>query len=147
MLLLALGQIFLLIGSYASAQESICAQVKIEILEELTLEREAFEERMTINNGLTGVSLDQISVDVTFADRFGAIVRATSDPNDLTAKFFIRLQDGSCISAHIPGGLSSSLNCRMIPAASDSRADTEDTLGISFFKYPVAADVRRLKLQ
>ncbi|MEI6916164.1 MAG: hypothetical protein WCL39_13595, partial [Armatimonadota bacterium] len=69
--------------------------MKIEILQELTLEREAFEGRMTINNGLTGVSLDQISVDVTFADKTGTTVRATSDPNDLTAKFFIRLQDGS----------------------------------------------------
>jgi hypothetical protein len=100
----------------AFAQESICAQVKIEILQELTLEREAFEGRMTINNGLTGVSLDQISVDVIFADRFGAIVRATSDPNDLTAKFFIRLQDGSSIPASIPGGTSARIVWLIIPA-------------------------------
>jgi hypothetical protein len=47
----------------ALAQLAICAQVKIEILQELTLEREAFEARMTINNGMPGVALENLSVD------------------------------------------------------------------------------------
>lgn len=38
----------------AFAQQSICARVKIEILQELTPEREAFEARMTIHNGVAG---------------------------------------------------------------------------------------------
>jgi len=53
----------------ALAQDSICARVKIEILQELTLEREAFEARMTINNGVTGMPIDNISVDVNVADK------------------------------------------------------------------------------
>ncbi|MEI8078587.1 MAG: hypothetical protein WCH61_03025, partial [bacterium] len=54
----------------AFSQDSICARVRIEILQELTLEREAFEARMTINNG-TAAPLDNVSVDVSFADKNG----------------------------------------------------------------------------
>src|SRR5690242_3366583 len=67
---------FLLLAVIAcQSQQSICASVKIEILQELTLERQAFEGRMTINNGLTGVALGNISADLTFADRNGNSVR------------------------------------------------------------------------
>ena len=51
----------------AFSQESVCAQVKIEIPQQLTLEREAFEATMTINNGVVGAALDNISVDVNFS--------------------------------------------------------------------------------
>ena len=109
--------LFLIVGvPVLMGQESVCAQVKIEILQQLTMEREAFEGRMTINNGLTGVNLDQITVDVTFADKSGAVVRATSDANDLTAKFYIRLQDGSSIPAIIAGGTSARILWLIIPA-------------------------------
>lgn len=101
---------------FSFAQESICARVKIEILQELTLEREAFEGRMTINNGLAGVALANIGADVTFADKNGNGVRSTSDPNDLTAKFFIRLQNGSSMPASIPGGGSAKITWLIIPA-------------------------------
>ena len=40
--------------------ESVCARVKIEIQQQLTLERQAFDAHMRINNGL-----DQISVEKT----------------------------------------------------------------------------------
>src|SRR5207253_1598993 len=90
--------------------------VKIEILQELTLEREAFEARMTINNGVTGVALDSINVSVNFADRLGNSVLATSDPNNLSASFFIRLQTGSSIPANIPGGSSAKITWLIIPA-------------------------------
>jgi hypothetical protein len=102
--------------SSAFAQQSICAEVKIEILQELTLEREAFEARMSINNGVPGVPLDNLSVDVTFADKSGVPVRATSDPNDQTAKFYIRLQTGSSIHASIPGEFSARILWLIIPA-------------------------------
>jgi hypothetical protein len=98
------------------AQESICARVKIEILQELTLEREAFEARMTINNGVAGMSIDSIGVDVNFADENRQPVRATSNPNDLSALFFIRLQDGYSIPSTIAGGTSGSIKWLIIPA-------------------------------
>ncbi len=96
-------------------QQSICASVKIEILQELTLERQAFEGRMTINNGLAGVALGNISADIAFADKNGNSVRSTSNPNDLGAKFYIRLQDGSSIPSTIPGGSSAKMTWLIIP--------------------------------
>lgn len=75
----------------ANAQESICARVKIEIKQELTLERQAFDANMVINNGLEGVSLENVDIDVLFSDENGLSVLATSDPNNLEADFFIRI--------------------------------------------------------
>ena len=100
----------------ALAQDSICARVKIEILQELTLEREAFEARMTINNGVTGMPIDNIGVDVNFADKDRQPVRASSNPNDTSALFFIRLQDGYSIPSSIAGGTSGTIKWLIIPA-------------------------------
>ena len=116
-------------------QESVCAQVRIEILQELTLEREAFEARMTINNGL-GIPLDQLSVDVNFADSTGNPVRATSNPNDLTAKFFIRYQTGSGLPSSIAGGTSSRILWLIIPAPGAAGQDPKGEL------YSVGATLR-----
>src|SRR5262245_44393204 len=79
----------------AHAQSAVCARVKIQIEQELTFERQAFEARMTINNGLPATALTNLNVTVNFADENGNEVQATSDPNNTTALFFIRLQDGS----------------------------------------------------
>jgi hypothetical protein len=100
----------------AHAQDSVCARVKIEILQELTLERQAFEARMTINNGLAGIALDTITVDIHFADRNGNPVRATTSPNDTLAKFFWRLQTGSTIPTSIAGGTSNRIIWLIVPA-------------------------------
>ena len=51
-----------------------------------------------------------------FADANGTYVRATSDPNDLTAKFFIRLETGSSIPGSILGDSSSTITWLIIPA-------------------------------
>jgi hypothetical protein len=108
----------LLVGGLPSAwaQESLCARVKIEILQELTLEREAFEARMTIHNGVAGMAIENLSVDVTFADAAGQSVAATSNPNDLSALFFIRLQDGFSIPGSVAGGTSATIKWLIIPA-------------------------------
>ncbi|SHH51421.1 hypothetical protein SAMN02745124_00781 [Desulfofustis glycolicus DSM 9705] len=44
-----LANIFFAINAYA--QKSICAQVKIEIRQEMTFERQAFDAHMQISNG------------------------------------------------------------------------------------------------
>ncbi len=75
----------------AHAVDTLCAKVKIEITQELTLERQAFDAMMKINNGLTATSLDNVSVNVNFLDDAGNSIRATSDPTDTTAAFFIRI--------------------------------------------------------
>ncbi len=73
------------------AEELVCARVKIEIRQELTLERQGFDAHMRIVNGLSHVTLEDAAVEVLFTDAEGKPVKATSDPNDTSALFFIRL--------------------------------------------------------
>jgi len=78
----------LLAPAIASAA-TVCNIVKIKIQQELTLERQAFDARMVINNGIDTLSIDNLNINVTFADENGVSVVASSDPNITTAKFFI----------------------------------------------------------
>jgi hypothetical protein len=73
------------------AEETVCARVKIEIKQEMTFERQAFDAYMQISNGLTTISLENINVDVLFSDEMGEAVRASSNPDDPDALFFIRV--------------------------------------------------------
>lgn len=66
-----------------------CAKVKIEIKQEITIERQAFDARLKITNG-SPVPLTGFRVRVDFVDDAGNWVWATSDPNDMGAYFFIR---------------------------------------------------------
>lgn len=72
-------------------EDTICAVVKIEIQQELTLERQGFEAIMKINNALDDRALTNVGVDVSFLDVNGDDVVASSDPNHPNAKFFIRV--------------------------------------------------------
>lgn len=74
-------------------QEELCAEVRIEILQELTLERQGFEAIMRITNSLDTFPLEDIRVTVNFADQDGLPVTATSDTASSDAAFFIRLDD------------------------------------------------------
>ena len=78
----------------STAWAGVCSEVKIEIKQQLTLERQAFEATMTINNGLT-VPLTSIGVDVNFADKDGNAIPATSDTSQVenpdNPGFFIRI--------------------------------------------------------
>jgi len=100
---------------FSGAQESICARVRIEILQELTLERQAFEARMTINNGLPDAPLTDLKVEVIFADKDRQSVRATSNPNDTSAKFFFRPQGGGELPASVPAGETARAQWLIIP--------------------------------
>lgn len=82
------------------AQDFLCAEVKIEIRQELTLERQAFEARMRIINDLN-LPLNDINVVVEFFDTNGDVVLASSNPNDPNpdVKFFITENDGGVPSS------------------------------------------------
>ena len=75
------------------AEETVCAVVKIEIKQELTLERQAFDARMKITNSLDTASMDNVQVDVAFTDEDGNPVLATNDQNSEGASFYIRLDN------------------------------------------------------
>jgi len=108
----------------ASATSGICAVVKIEIRQELTLERQAFDANMRINNGLSHLPLENVNIEVTFADEDGNAVLATNDPDHETASFFIRgdsegisvNSDGSWDIDPVAPASSSDLHWLIIPA-------------------------------
>ncbi len=79
------------IDIFAQTQSTVCAVVKIEIAQELTIERQAFEATLDIENTLADKTITDIRVVVDFQDENGNSVVATSDPNDTSAKFFIRV--------------------------------------------------------
>jgi hypothetical protein len=87
-----------LVSTPSRAADAVCAQVKIEIKQELTLERQAFDANMRITNGLDTTSLENVNVNVSFKDEAGNGVLASSNPNDTNAKFFIRIDSMSGIS-------------------------------------------------
>jgi hypothetical protein len=88
--LLLIAALFISIPAHA-VDPSVCATVKIEIKQQLTFERQAFDAMMKITNGLDTASLENVDINVNFKDEAGTTIRASSDPNDTTAKFFIRV--------------------------------------------------------
>jgi len=87
---LLLPAVLFSLPSYA-AEDEVCAVVKIEIQQELTLERQAFDAKMNINNGLEGITLENLAVNVNFKDKDGNNVIASSNPDATDAAFFIRV--------------------------------------------------------
>jgi len=75
-----------------------CATVQIEILQELAFERQAFEARMLINNGLPNVKLDNLRVELEIQDEFGTPVLFTADPNATNAFFYVRVDSMSGVN-------------------------------------------------
>ncbi len=75
--------------SPASGDDSLCARVKIEINQEATLERQAFDAHMRINNGLSDISLENVDIQVRITDQDGNPVAVTSSGSDQGALFFL----------------------------------------------------------
>ena len=76
----ALLALLILILTPAHAQAD-CAEVRIEIIQELTFERQAFDARMVIDNGLSE-EISDVRVDISIVDQTG---------DDRGAEFFLRL--------------------------------------------------------
>lgn len=79
--------------------ESKCAKVKIELSQDLALERQTFVAHINLNNGLTHIPLENVDIEVTFHDQDGNAVTASSDPSDTDALFFIRVDQLENIDA------------------------------------------------
>jgi hypothetical protein len=82
----------------AHAEDTVCARVKIEIKQQLTLERQAFDAEMKINNTTDTGVIENVSVVVKVTDESGTPVPITNDPNDLSAKFYVRISNKQNIS-------------------------------------------------
>ena len=114
-------------------EDSVCALVKIEIKQELTLERQGFEAIMQINNALPEKSLTNVEVKVNFTNAAGDTVLASSDPNSKEAAFFIRQAEISDISAvdgtgELAAGKSARIRWLIIPAPGTAGEQEAGTL-------------------
>ncbi len=74
----------------ASSAQSACSKVSIEIMQELTLERIAFDAKMVITNNVPDKDLTNIRVDVTIQDASGNV------KNDI---FFVKVSSTNNIGA------------------------------------------------
>lgn len=99
----------------AKAEEALCAQVKIEILQELTLERQAFEATMRITNSLDLYAIEDIQVAINFKDENENDVLATSDSSASSAAFFIRLDYDDGLEALATGANGAITDGRIAP--------------------------------
>lgn len=120
-------------SSFAAVDSSLCASVKIEIRQEMTLERQAFDAHMRINNGLTHITLENVEVEVNFSDEEGNSVLATSDPGNTGALFFIRLDsmeniDNVAGSGTVLPSSYADIHWLIIPAPGASRGLSQGTL-------------------
>lgn len=105
----------------APARAQVCARVKIEIVQEVTLERQAFDARLRVTNGADDVPLEGFGVEVVFQDAAGATVSASSDPNDPDALFFIALDtldgvDAIDGSGQVGSGAEAEVHWLIVPA-------------------------------
>lgn len=118
---------------FAAGDDSQCARVNIEIKQELTLERQAFDAHMRINNGLSHVTLEDVAVEVTFTDEEGNAVLASSDPDNTDALFFIRVDSMENIASVDGSGTvgpssSADVHWLIIPAPGASNGVESGTL-------------------
>ncbi|NOU35653.1 MAG: hypothetical protein HOO88_02615 [Kiritimatiellaceae bacterium] len=64
------------------AEESLCASVTMDISQEVTLERQAFNAKLVIHNGLAGINLTDVNVVMHFTTGSGDPVSYSSNPNE-----------------------------------------------------------------
>lgn len=117
----------------AFADESLCARVRIEVRQELTLERQAFDAHMRIKNDLSHITLENVDIDVNFTDEEGSSVPASSDPDNTDALFFIRLDSISNIgdidgSGTVQPSSTADIHWLIIPAPGSSNGLEQGTL-------------------
>jgi hypothetical protein len=113
--------LFAAVLNLAHAEETVCARVKIEIKQELTLERQAFDAQMKINNTTVDGVIQNVAIDVKVTDENGVPVAVTDNPNDTSAKFFIRVSSKQNITDITGAGsvnpqTSAIINWLLIPA-------------------------------
>jgi hypothetical protein len=120
--------LFVFASAPTHALDTVCARVKIEIKQELTLERQAFDAQMKINNTTADGVIENVSVAVKVTDENGVPVAVTSDPNDTIAKFFIRVSNQLNIgdlngAGTIAPQTSATINWLLIPAPGSAGAN------------------------
>ncbi|MGA1871875.1 MAG: Ig-like domain-containing protein [bacterium] len=105
--------VFILLTGYSNvAAEGICARVKMEILQELTFERIAFDAMMKIHNE-SDIPLSNIRVDIHLQN---------AQREDVSSLFFVRLVSKDNINAvdgtgTVPAASTSEIHWLIVPSA------------------------------
>ncbi|GAB2727088.1 choice-of-anchor U domain-containing protein [Comamonas sediminis] len=119
--MLVLGLLYSISSAFAQAADAVCAEVKIVIEQKLSLERQAFDAKMVITNGLADQRLENVSIELKFLDANNNLVVATSDPNAQGATFFYRTDQVTGITGLQNGVIApkavANINWLIIPAA------------------------------
>jgi hypothetical protein len=111
---------------HCHASEALCAEVKIEIKQDLALERQAFDAHMRINNGLTHIPLENVDIAVWITDEDGNPVQITADADESSARFFMRVDSMTNInsvdgSGSVAASASADIHWLIIPAPGASK--------------------------
>lgn len=112
-LFLGTSLLSLIINPSQAYAKDVCATVKIEILQEMTFERQAFEARMKITNGLDSSALENVRIDISLVDEEG---------DEKTDLFFITLTSKTGLSGdpdgsgRVDSGGSAEIYWLLIPA-------------------------------
>jgi Domain of unknown function DUF11/SdrD B-like domain len=118
---LVMLSMLLCLSAHLSA-EAICAEVKIEIPQRASLERQAFIARLGIENGID-LPISELNVQLQFKGADGSDVVGTSDPNNVGAAFFYRIDRESNVTGGysgagaVAGNTNGELIWLIIPAA------------------------------
>lgn len=123
-------------GNLGWGQGTVCARVEIEIEQELTLEREGFEARLGISNGLPS-AMENLRVTLNFTDAEGRPVPVASDghPNP-AGLFYYRVQTGYVMPSTVGAGANPKVAFLIVPAPKSAGTDPAGTL------YYVGATVK-----
>ena len=129
----AILTLWLVVSHSALAQDSFCASVRIEIVQELAFERQGFDAVMRINNSLENISVDNVDIDVYLLDENEEPVLASSDPDNTDALFFIRQDSLSGIdstdgSGTIEPEAFAEIHWLIIPSAGASNGNPNGTM-------------------
>jgi hypothetical protein len=108
-------------GIVARWLASFASPSTFEIKQQLALERQAFDTQMSINNTTTSDVIQNVGVVVKVTDELGAPVAITTDPNNLSAKFYLRVANQQNINATDSSGAvnpasTAVINWLLIPA-------------------------------
>lgn len=138
--------------SLVAATAATCAQVKIQIQQKLSLERQAFNATMRIENGLD-TPISNISIALKFTDANGNGVVGTTQTNNTDATFFISAPALSEISAIdgsgvIAGRADGQVDWMLIPSAGAGGTSPQGVLYYvgATLTYTIGSDTRTIEV-
>jgi hypothetical protein len=97
------------------ADTTLCASAKVQLSQNATLDRQAFNATMTITNGLPA-SITNVHISVNVTDANGnPVTDNINNPTVSNPLFFVTLNNGSTVPGSVTNGSSSTISWLIIP--------------------------------